>query len=110
MAESNNPMVASLNFGTTYSCYAYSTKDEFMEDPMKIHDNPAWKSGRQIMTIKTPTCVLLDINKKLVAFGYEAENRYQEFVSVDEMDDFYFFQRFTTFLHSSKVFISEVIS
>jgi hypothetical protein len=30
--------------------------------------------------MKTPTCLLLDKEKKFVAFGYEAENQYAELV------------------------------
>jgi hypothetical protein len=40
-----------------------------------------WNAGaRALSSIKTPTCLLLDKEKKFVAFGYEAENQYADLV------------------------------
>jgi hypothetical protein len=68
-------MVAAIDFGTTYSGYAFSTISNFKLDPLKIHANQAWNAGgRQLLSLKTPTCLLLDGQKQIVSFGYEAEN------------------------------------
>lgn len=105
MDTSNYLMVAALDFGTTYSGYAFSMRHEFKEDPLKIHANPVWNSGcRQFMSIKTPTCLLLDKNKEFVSFGYDAENQYAEALLDGEKDDFYFFHRFKMNLHNNKVY------
>ena len=61
--ESNRPrdfkdklMVCAIDFGTTYSGYAYSMRS----DPMKIYC-PHWTSGTSTLaSCKTPTTVLLD--------------------------------------------------
>ena len=97
-------MVAALDFGTTFSGYAFSMRHEFEAEPLKIHCN-IWDGGaRALSSIKTPTCLLLDKEKKFVAFGYEAENQYADLVMDNEHDDYYFFHRFKMNLHSSKVF------
>jgi hypothetical protein len=51
----------------------------FKLDPLKIHANQAWNAGgRQLLSLKTPTCLLHNEQKQLVSFGYEAENAYAE--------------------------------
>jgi hypothetical protein len=95
-------MVAALDFGTTFSGYAFSMRHEFEAEPLKIHCN-IWNAGA-LSSIKTPTCLLLDKEKKFVAFGYEAENQYADLVMDNEHDDYYFFHRFKMNLHNNKVF------
>jgi hypothetical protein len=47
-----------------------------------------WNSGgKAFLSLKTPTCLLLDDKKQLVAFGYDAENRYADIVMDGEQDD-----------------------
>jgi len=97
-------MVAALDFGTTYSGYAFSMRHEFETEPLKIHSN-IWNVGaRTLSSMKTPTCLLLDKEKKCVAFGYDAENKYANLVMDKEHDDYYFFHRFKMNLHNNKVF------
>lgn len=70
--------IVALDFGTTYSGYAYSFKSN-TTNSLKIHVNQSWKSGyRQFLTLKAPTCILLDINTELQCFGYYAENGYAD--------------------------------
>ena len=47
---------------------------------------------------------VVDKEKKLVAFGYDAENQYADLVMDKEHDDYYFFHRFKMNLHNNKVF------
>lgn len=111
MAEKKYLMVASLQLGRTDSCYAFSTRHDFMDNPLKIRFNRAWKVGSgPFLSMSTPTCLLLNKDKEFVAFGYEAENEYAEVILDGETDDYYFFKRFTTLLHSNKVLISEMIT
>lgn len=39
MSRSGEIIVAAIDFGTTYSGYAYSFKDEYINDPMKVNKN-----------------------------------------------------------------------
>lgn len=46
-------VVAALDFGTTYSGYAYS----FYQDPLKIFCPQTWFAGEgNLASLKTPTC------------------------------------------------------
>ena len=90
-------MVCAIDFGTTYSGYAYSMRS----DPMKIFC-PQWRSGMSTLASnKTPTTVLLDREQKFVAFGYEAEKMYSEYVEEDEADDYFYFRRFKMMLYEN---------
>ncbi|XP_069112501.1 heat shock 70 kDa protein 12A-like [Argopecten irradians] len=100
--DSNKLMVAAIDFGTTFSGYAFSTTAEFKDNPLKIHSNQAWVAGgRSLLSLKTPTCLLLDKNKELVSFGYEAENMYSDIVLDENEADYYYFQRFKMKLHEN---------
>ena len=106
MASSKVMLVAAIDFGTTYSGYAFSLKHDYQKDPLKIHVNQAWNAGgRQLMSLKTPTCLLLDNNKKFVSFGYEAENKYADLAMDGEQNKYYYFYSFKMKLHNNKVFI-----
>lgn len=96
--------VVAIDFGTTYSGYAFSSRDDFKKDPLIIVANQAWNAGSQRhLSLKTPTCLLLDDNEELVSFGYEAENKYADIVIDNEQDDYFFFQRFKMQLYKNKV-------
>ena len=106
MASSKVMLVAALDFGTTYSGYAFSLKHNYQKDPLKIHANQAWNAGgRQLMSLKTPTCLLLDNKKKFVLLGYEAENEYANLAMDGDQDKYFYFYRFKMKLHNNKVFI-----
>ncbi|XP_069131145.1 heat shock 70 kDa protein 12B-like isoform X1 [Argopecten irradians] len=96
-------VVAAIDFGTTYSGYAFSFRDDYQKDPLKIQLNQQWNSG-SVVSEKTPTCLLLDPDKKFLAFGYEAENEYSQLIEDSEDDDrmyenYYYFRRFKMSLH-----------
>lgn len=99
--ESNDKLfVAAIDFGTTFSGYAFSSYDDFKNDPLKIVTN-VWNSGgRTLMSNKTPTALLLTPEKGLHSFGYEAENKYCELAEEgEEYKDWYYFHRFKMILH-----------
>ncbi|XP_063447416.1 heat shock 70 kDa protein 12A-like [Mytilus trossulus] len=99
----NYLLVAAIDFGTTYSGYAFSMRHSFEKQPMTIHANQAWNAGsQQLLSLKTPTCLLLDSNKQFVSFGYEAENQYADIVTDNEQDEYYYFHRFKMCLHKHK--------
>jgi hypothetical protein len=56
------------------------------------------------VSTKTSTCLLLDKEKQFVAFGYDAEDRYEQLVMDEEHANYYFFDRFTMSLHNNEVF------
>ncbi|XP_053400410.1 heat shock 70 kDa protein 12A-like [Mercenaria mercenaria] len=84
--------VAAIDFGTAYSGYAFSTRSDYLKDPLKVCAHP-WAAGT-LMSLKTSTCVLFDKNKKFCSFGFEAEDHYSSFALDNKHKDYYFFRRF----------------
>ncbi|XP_052690682.1 heat shock 70 kDa protein 12A-like [Crassostrea angulata] len=87
------PVVCAIDFGTTYSGYAYSMRPDYERNPLNIEFNPPW-SNAEMMTPKTPTCILFDKSENFHSFGYEAEKKYrnlaekaQQELETDEDDD-----------------------
>ena len=100
-------MVAALEFGTTNSGFAFSMRHEFEKDPLQMHCTRIKYAGAGAGTrssLKQTTCLLLDKEKKFVAFGYDAENRYAGLVMNKEQYDYYFFDHFTMSLYNNEVF------
>ena len=89
--------MAAIDFGTTYSGYAFSSTNEWSK---VLTSN--WTGGK-VITLKTPTAILLDSEQKFLAFGYEAEDMYMDLARDEEHEDHYFFHRFKMILHSEKV-------
>lgn len=104
--QNNYLFVAAIDFGTSYSGYAWSSKNDYKnylegkDAEPKIYTNQPWNSGgKGFFSEKTPTCLLLDADRKLVAFGYDAENKYADLSQEGKHSDYYFFQRFKMNLH-----------
>ena len=92
-------LVAAIDFGTTYSGYAFS----FKSDPYNVHTN-TWNAGTSgLMSLKAPTCVLLNTEGQFHSFGYEAENKYNALVNSEMHKGWRLFRRFKMVLHTNKV-------
>lgn len=98
-------IVVALDFGTTYSGYAFS----FIDKPHEILTNQVWNCQKyNLASIKTPTCLLINkTNKDDYRFGYEAEDDYADMQTGDtgKADNYYFFDRFKMELHVQKVLV-----
>ncbi|XP_060565801.1 heat shock 70 kDa protein 12A-like [Ruditapes philippinarum] len=95
-------VVAAIDFGTTYSGYAFSLKHEYIKDPTKVYAQTKWIAGTgSLMSFKTPTILLLNKDKTFKAFGYEAETEYGELAINGEHKDYYYFRRFKMMLCNS---------
>ncbi|XP_053374609.1 heat shock 70 kDa protein 12A-like [Mercenaria mercenaria] len=97
---SPNLLVGAIDFGTTYSGWAYSFYHDFKLDPTKAFVKQ-WHSGSgTLATEKTPTVILIQPDgKTLEAFGYEAENRYRDLTDMGEHHEYYYFRKFKMMLH-----------
>ncbi|KAK3100172.1 hypothetical protein FSP39_015747 [Pinctada imbricata] len=94
-------LVAAIDFGTTFSGYAFSFKHDYVRDPLKINASN-WIAGTQtLISPKAPTTVLLDTKKQFHAFGYEAENKYSELVDEGKHKGWLYFSRFKMKLHNN---------
>ena len=93
-------MVAAIDFGTTFSGWAYCFKHDF--DQLNIYAKD-WNNGNHIST-KTPTTVLIKPDgKTFVAFGYDAEDIYAKLCTEDRHKEYYYFCRFKMLLHNKHV-------
>ncbi|KAH3833638.1 hypothetical protein DPMN_106951 [Dreissena polymorpha] len=100
-------VVAAIDYGTTYSGWAFSFKHEYEKDPTKVFAK-TW-SGGQLTSLKGPTCVLIRPNgKTLEAFGYEAETRYSELSEDDQHEKWYYFRRFKMSLWKKPIYTIKI--
>ena len=65
-------LVAAIDFGTTFSGYAFS----FISNPSSILMNKNW--SRDCASYKVPTSVLTKPDGSFYKFGFEAEETYNE--------------------------------
>lgn len=97
-------LVAAIEIGTTYSGYAISTRITNKKNPPKIYTNLDWNIyGEQILSLKTPTSLLLNSYQEFHSFGYEAENTYAELVEKGAQDDYYYFNGLNMCNRNNKV-------
>ena len=68
--DDNYVMLAAIDFGTTFSGYAFSFKTS--QSDIKMNKN--WGENLGFQSYKTPTSVLLDDKGNFKAFGFEAED------------------------------------
>ena len=90
--------MAAIDFGTACSGWAYSLREDFLADTNNVTVK-CWSSG-DITSYKTPTCVLLSADgSRVLAFGYEAEQKYRALVKEGRHMNCYLFSRFKLELH-----------
>lgn len=105
---SDYKLVAAIDLGTTYSSFAFGMVDDLKHDPMKIIANEGlWFAQKNLLSLRTPMCLLLDRNQQFISFGYEAENQYYNMI-YEEQENFYFFYRFKMNLNKNKVTLSHI--
>ncbi len=91
--------VVAIDFGTTYSGYAYS----FASEPDDIHIMRKWEGDDPgLNNQKTPTILLLDPERKFHSFGFGARDAYHD-LREREAHRWYFFDKFKMVLHHNKV-------
>ena len=91
-SRSKRQLVAGIDFGTTYSGFAYSFKHEWTKIIVNQYH------GGEYLTHKAPTTLLLNPDKSFCKFGFEAEKEYAALAEEDEHRDYFFFRRFKLIL------------
>lgn len=96
-STSSKMVVAAIDFGTTYSGYAYSFKGTW---PKAITNR--WESGNST-SFKTPTILLLNPDQMFHSFGYDAEMNYADIAEEGDEEgrtckEYYLFKHFKMFL------------
>ncbi|XP_019622014.1 PREDICTED: heat shock 70 kDa protein 12A-like [Branchiostoma belcheri] len=90
-------LVAAIDFGTTFSGYAFS----FTSSKDNIIMNKNWGSESGFLAHKTETSVLLNPKGEFKAFGSEASSMYADLEQSDATRHFYF-HRFKMELYTEK--------
>ncbi|XP_052235934.1 heat shock 70 kDa protein 12A-like isoform X4 [Dreissena polymorpha] len=95
-------LTAAIDFGTTYSGWAYSFVHEFETDP--THAKCPVRTGNNLVSQKAPTSVLIKPDGQYIdTFGFEAETRYSELSETGNHKNWYFFQRFKMILYNKPI-------
>jgi hypothetical protein len=95
-------MVIAIDFGTTYSGFAFSLRDK---KEKIIHKKWHGTSGHGLESSKTSTTILLKPDGQFACFGYEAEEKYQELCNSNDHTKWHYFNHFKMELHFKKVYI-----
>ncbi|XP_068760050.1 heat shock 70 kDa protein 12A-like isoform X2 [Montipora capricornis] len=99
-SKSSYVVVVAIDFGTTYSGYAFSFLKEKGKD--SVYMNREWLNEQGTRTSKTPTCLLLKPDLSFDSFGYQAIEKYADLQDESNEQRYYFFQHFKMALHSDE--------
>ena len=100
----NYIFVVALDFGTTYSGYAFSSRKHYNENPLNIQTNQGWQAGGvPLLSFKTPTSILLKNDGSFIAFGYEAEDKFYSEMANENHKNVMLFRRFKMKLYNKMV-------
>ncbi|KAL4230277.1 hypothetical protein ACF0H5_010662 [Mactra antiquata] len=96
-------LVVAIDFGTTYSGYAFQRKEIFIQNPLQIHINQLG-NREQRLSYKTPSCILFDPRANFHSFGIDAINKYNDLVLDDReaAGEWYFFKQFKMLLYNEQ--------
>ncbi|XP_052812349.1 heat shock 70 kDa protein 12A-like [Mya arenaria] len=95
MPRDKHMVVAAIDFGSTYSGYAFQFRGSD-----KICTVSSFHGST--VTYKTPTVILFDKDKNFNSFGYQAENKYAELAELDNHVGWRNFRCFKMELYRSK--------
>ncbi|XP_060556737.1 heat shock 70 kDa protein 12B-like isoform X2 [Ruditapes philippinarum] len=116
-------LVVAIDFGSTYSGYAWQWRTDFLRNKGNIEFNTNWGSGA-LQLHKTTTCLLLKANGddeseyEIDSFGYKAERIYINMSKEHEkekkknldrgdednsLENFYLFKRFKHLLYTKEI-------
>ena len=98
--ENSRRIVVAIDFGTTYSGYAYA----FRQRPDEIHLMRRKETGQVFggPSHKIPTILLMDEREQFHSFGYEARDTYHD-MGEEKSRNWLYFEKFKMELHSRKV-------
>ena len=108
MAQTDGALVvAAIDFGTTYSGFAFGFKD----GQLCVKSWQGEVSGVDLLaSYKAPTTLLLRPDGEFEAFGYRAEKRYSELAENNEHLGWRYFKHFKMTLHNNTVSTNSCIN
>ncbi|XP_060587184.1 heat shock 70 kDa protein 12A-like [Ruditapes philippinarum] len=96
----NKLFVAAIDVGSSFSGWAFSSISDLEQAKTNIHVKSWYSTYTSYSTGKTPTCALIKPDgETLDSFGYEAERRYDELLSKNQHENYFFFKHFKTRLY-----------
>lgn len=98
-------VVAAIDFGTTFSGFAYSFIGETSIAKIKTKKWDASKTS-SLVSLKTPSCLLLKTDKSFEAFGFKADEKYSDLAEDEEHHHWHYFKQFKMLLHNKSVSLS----
>lgn len=102
--ENSRRIVVAIDFGTTYSGYAYA----FRRKPDEIQLMRRKEAGQVgSPSHKIPTILLMDEREQFHSFGYDAREAYHD-MTEEESRKMLYFEKFKMELHSRKVYLDSV--
>jgi len=101
MSTGKRDVIVAIDFGTTYSGFAFSPVNAIEESDICVFRG--WGRGQGFSFFKTPTCVLLTPEGDFYKFGHAAVETYAKHLARNEGKDLLFFDRFKFVLYNSKV-------
>lgn len=106
----NYLFVVSLDFGTTYSGYAFSSRSDFENNPLSIHTiQESRAGGSPLISLKTSTSILIKKDGSFVAFGYEAEDKFYSEMENNQRKEVMLFRRFKMKLYNKMVKLNKFL-
>ncbi|XP_021375611.1 heat shock 70 kDa protein 12A-like [Mizuhopecten yessoensis] len=106
----DKPIVAAIDFGTTYSGYAFTFRSEYEKSAgaREIFSN-RWSSNvGALLSAKAPTTALFDPEMTFHSFGYEAEEKYADLIQEKQQKEWHCFRRFKMKLHDRLILRREL--
>jgi len=102
-AVSSHLVVVAIDFGTTYSGYAFSFAKDAPSAANQIHMMRRWEGGDPgVVNQKTPTTILLTPSKQFHSFGFTARDFYHD-LDQAEANRWLYFEKFKMKLHQCTV-------
>ncbi|XP_043084959.1 heat shock 70 kDa protein 12A-like [Puntigrus tetrazona] len=89
-----------IDFGTSYSGYAFSFKTDKHLEQIRL---PSWGMNQSQKTFKTPTCILFDEEQNFQKFGYDAMKTYTQLMKKETAKKHYLFEHFKMELYNKKI-------
>jgi hypothetical protein len=90
-------LVAAIDFGTTYSGYAFSWKTKQQSFFTSTYKSP------EKLSEKEPTVLLMNKSEQMIAFGQDAVQTYRGICEEGMQNDYFYFSHFKMALHGDKV-------
>ena len=97
--DRNYKFVCALDFGTTFSGYAYSS----VGDKDEITLNLPWGERLGISALKTPTTVLAGSRGEFEEFGFDADFKYMKLLEGNDAKGLSWYRHFKMLLQHEQV-------